>query len=205
MKRRRSARLLRSHGDRPARPNSRSPGKMALRAEKCGKVRKSAEKNKSGPAPRKHQTKRTHKANSTNARCSAASAILNLQFAICNLQFPIFNSRGFRLQNHPAALPSRRYASPPPRLKAMAASAFCFPPFCLPLPPLARQRQSNQIQPNPTKSNQILPSSARPCGALSAPSRPGPSPPTPPPSNAAPPAPAPHCQPKVLCLTSHTS
>ena len=51
MRRYRSARLARPKGDRPASASSRSPGKMAARAEKCGKARKSAEKNKKPSAP----------------------------------------------------------------------------------------------------------------------------------------------------------
>jgi len=40
MKRRRFARFARPSRDRPASANSQSPGKMAPRAEKCGKSRK---------------------------------------------------------------------------------------------------------------------------------------------------------------------
>ena len=54
MRRHRCARFARPSRDRPASANSRSPG---TNGPACGKVRKSAEKNKNGPAVR--QTKRT--------------------------------------------------------------------------------------------------------------------------------------------------
>jgi hypothetical protein len=51
MKRRRSARIARPNEARAASSNSRSPGKMARRAEKSGKVRKKIKKRSAPPHP----------------------------------------------------------------------------------------------------------------------------------------------------------